>query len=590
MSQFSNWKDGKKADPKVTHNVFVEGRHVYYLPTFYPSTEVKEFGGRWDGQKQMWRLPKLTRILRKVREYDEDATFCPSAQFLLDGQWEQRDSEVFQSLEAPEAYERLYPYQQAAVRGCLSRSYHGIIVALSPGLGKTPTSIVAADAHMRRQDTLEQRVLVVSPLPLVHNWVREIRVWASDPSVEFVHQAAPSPSVRWTVTNYDTILERVKQNDRTIVTGNLNPDYDLDWDLVIFDESILLKNRKSKRVQAARTLARAAKKVYLLSGAPASKDNSEIWAQFNLIEPDYFTSFWAFAKEFCVVVQTPWSQGEIQGSRRGIHIRSEFPELMFVRNQEEVFEDLPEYIYQDVELELTKRQQRAHDDLMVQWFHELEENRDKRVDVSAVIAQLTRLMQVTSSLYNLKTTGKEWPDESAKADYICEELDNGELDLPALIWVHHRPGAAALFERLKKRAKEKKLGSALYGKRVEMVIGGTKGADEIIEAYKAGEVDVLLLGITVGRFGHSLAMSKTIIYFDKTWDADAYFQSMHRAAGARGKLTGYHHRPRLISLRCRGTIDDYVELNLAGKLPTIADMTGADLIKLLRGLGEDMLD
>lgn len=588
-SKFREWQTGEKK-PVYDDNIFIEGKFLYYSPTFFPTHEVKEFGGRWDSKRQVWRLPKLTRVVRKVVEYDPDATLTTDAKRLAAGEWEARDAEcaaAFDLYDVSPHYERLYAYQKEGVHALITRPYHGELLGLTPGLGKTPTSIVSADMFCSMRGD-SQRVLVVAPLPLVHNWDREIRAWSSDPRVEVTHQAPPGDGVRWTVTNYDTVLERTKTDAGTsVVTGNINPDYDLDWDLVIFDESVLLKNRKSKRTMVARALGHKAKRVWLLSGSPVTRDNSDVWSQFNIMEPEYFTSFWAFANEACVVVRTPWSQGEIQGSRRDFKVREQFPDLMFIRNQEDVFDDLPEYIYQEVELELTKRQRKAHDDLMTQWFHELEENRDKRVDVAAVIAQLTRLMQVTSSLYNLKTTGKEWPDESTKADYIVQELDAGEVELPALVWVHHRPGAHALFDRLKRLAKNKKAGSALYGKRVELVLGGTKNSDQIIEDYKAGKVHVLLLGITVGRFGHSLAISRTVIYYDKTWDADAMMQSMHRAAGARAKLTGYHHRPRLITLRCRGTIDDYVELNLAGKFPTIADMTGADLLKMLRVLGED---
>jgi SNF2 family DNA or RNA helicase len=374
-------------------------------------------------------------------------------------------------------------------------------------------------------------------------------------------------------------------NGNTIVTGNLNEDFDLDWDVVIFDESVLLKNRKSKRVSACRTLSRASNKTWLLSGAPTTRDNSDIWAQFNLIEPDYFSSFWRLAEEFCIVVKTQWSQGEILGSRRDISVRDEFPDIMFVRNQEEVFEDLPTYIHWDVELDLHKKQAKAHQDVLDTWLHELEENKDKRVEVTAVIAMLTRLQQITSNLYNLQTTGEEWPDYSAKADFVEEYLAGGDLEWPVLIWCHHRPGAKALLDRLQRQAKKKD--SALYRKRSELVVGGTKGADTIIEEFKAGKVDVMILGITVGKYGHTLANAKTIITYDKTWDSDAWFQMLHRAAGARAKLAGFHHRPLLVSPRCRGTVDDYVELNLAGKLPDMANMTGADLAKILRSLGEE---
>lgn len=573
------------------HNVWVEGRWLYYHPTFFPTHEVKEWGGRWEEKKQAWKLPRLTRMVHKISEYDPDSTLTTDARRLKEQEWEKKDGEVWSAVWYESwhpTYKDLYPYQKEAVHSLATRPYHGELLTLSPGLGKTPTSIVAAD-HYSAEYGESHRILVVAPLSLVQNWKREIERWSSDSRIEVCHQEDPTPdrSIRWTVTNYDTLLERVtdETSGRSLVSGNLKEAFDFDWDVVIFDESVLLKNRKAKRTAVARTLARISKRVWLLSGAPITRNNSDIWSQFNIMEPDYFSSFWRFAEEFCVVVKTQWSQGEILGSRHDISVRDEYPDIMFIRNQEEVFEDLPEYIYQDVEIELHPKQAKAHKDIMDVWLHELEENRDKRVEVTAVIAMLVRLQQVTSNLYNLETTGTSWPDYSAKADFVEDLLDTGEVEWPVLIWCHHRPGAHALHDRLLKLTKKKD--SALFGRSVELVLGGTKNSDQIIEDFKSGKVDVLILGITVGKYGHTLANAHTVITYDKTWDSDAWFQMLHRVAGARAKLGGFTHRPLLINPRCRGTVDDYVELNLAGKLPDMARMTGADLAKILRSLGEE---
>lgn len=587
MSAYKQWvKDkGKKKAPVRDADLYREGKFLYFHPTFSPQEQVKEItGARWDRRRQAWRLPRLTRVVRKVREMDPDARIADLGP-LSTGAWEENDAQVFQSIDfLPARYDNLYPFQKQAVAALTSRSYHGTGLILSPGLGKTPTSVIAADTWCAHAGE-SQRVLVVAPLPLVRTWEREITAWSSDPRVEVVHGGEPMPdrSVRYTVTNYDTILERVrdKTSNRVAATGNLDPAFDLDWDIVIFDESVLLKNRKAKRTQASRTLASTAKKVWLLSGAPTTRDNSDLWSQMNAMEPEFFTTFWGFAKEFCVVIETPWSQFEIVGSRRNIVVRDEYPEMLFVRNQDDVLPDLPEYIFQDIELKLHPKQAKAHDDLMTLWMHELEENKDKRVDVTAVIAQLVRLQQVTSNLYNLETTGTSWPDVSSKADYVEEALKIGSVEWPVLIWTHHRPGARALYDRLLKHTKSKK-GEALYGRRVELVYGGVKNSDAIIEDFKAGKVDVLILGIQVGKYGHTLTNTRTVIAYDKTWDSDAWFQMLHRV-----RRHGLKHRPLFITLRCRGTIDDYVELNLAGKLPPMADMTGAQLARILRSLGED---
>jgi SNF2 family DNA or RNA helicase len=592
---------GKRKTPVRKHHVWVDGRWIMYAPSHGVGSvahEVKEWGGRWEKNHQAFRLPRLTRFVRKISEFDPDATMVRDLKYLIVDPWEQRDWECFQALDPTDPYTHLYPFQQEAVHALTTRSFHGVMPVLSPGLGKTPTSIVAADIFMAEHGE-SQRALVVAPLALLKNWVREITgtqlrnpfQWSTDPRIEVCHQVPPTEdrSVRWTVANYDTVLERAKDqtSGRTLVTGNLNEAWDLEWDVVIFDESVLLKNRKAKRTQACRTLARAAKRVWLLSGAPTTRDNSDLWAQMNLMEPDYFTSFWRYAEESCVVVKTQWSQGEIMGSRRDFNTREEYPDLLFVRNQEEVFDDLPEYIFKDVEIELHPKQAKAHQDVLDVWVHELEENRDKRVEVTAVIAMLTRLQQITSNLYNLETTGTSWPDYSAKADFVEQLLDLGDVEWPVLIWCHHRPGAHALRDRLVKLTKKRNNDSAMRGRRVELVLGGTKGADDIIEDFKAGKIDVLILGITVGKYGHTLSNAHTIVTYDKTWDSDAWFQMLHRAAGARAKLAGHRHRPLLINPRCRGTVDDYVELNLAGKLPGMARMTGADLAKILRSLGEE---
>lgn len=592
---------------KVDPHVWVEGRWLYYRPSFAPTPEVQEWGGRWEAKDQRWRLPRLVRFARRIAEFDPDVPFTRDALRLKKGEIEKNDAEVFwanlkDEAERHPAWDKLYDFQKAAVMAMVVRAFHGQMLLLSPGLGKTPVAIVAADLYLKFKGE-SQRVCVVAPLSLVKNWMREITgtqvgtpvpvQWSDDPRVEIAHGNAPTAdrTVKWTLTNYETPMERKpdpNKANRILATGNLDEEWDLDWDLVIYDESVMLKNRKSKRATAHRTLARAAKKVIEASGSPITHDNSDAWAQLNMMEPDYFTSFWTFTKEACVVVRTPWSQGEITGSRHNFHMRDEYPDLLFVRNQEEVFDELPENIFVDVELPLTRRQQKAHDDIMDLWIHELEENRDKRVEVTAVIAMLTRLQQVTSNLYNLQTTGEEWPDDSAKADFLEFDLNLGDIEWPVLVWVHHRPGAEALRQRLLRLTKKKD--SALYGKRVELVVGGMgKKADEYITAYKAGDVDVLILGIGVGKYGHTLANSKTVYIYDKTWDSDAWFQMLHRFGGARALLAGYRHRPLVKTLRCRGTVDDFVEMNLAGKLPAMADMTGADLAKILRSLGKEFV-
>jgi len=244
---------------------------------------------------------------------------------------------------------------------------------------------------------------------------------------------------------------------------------------------------------------------------------------------------------------------------------------MFVRNQQDVL-DLPDIIFHTIHLGLHEAQHKAYRSLADDFITLLESGTEVSVSSKAVL--LTRLLQITSNLMNVDPTDAGYSrDISTKADAIMEIVNLGVYEMPMLIWVHWRPGAQALYSRL-----ERKLGN-----RVSLVLGGEgERAIDKIENYKKGLVDVLILSLGVGKYGHTLVNTKTAIYFDKTFDMDAYMQSQKRIY-----RIGLEHSPVVLSLTCDGTVDEYVNDNLARKAPSIAKVSNENLVILLRGLGRD---
>jgi SNF2 family DNA or RNA helicase len=117
--------------------------------------------------------------------------------------------------------------------------------------------------------------------------------------------------------------------------------------------------------------------------------------------------------------------------------------------------------------------------------------------------------------------------------------------------------------------------------RVALVVGGDAQAEETIDAYKRSEYDILVLSMGVGKFGHTLTNTNSVVYVDRTFDGDAFYQSFHRV-----ERFGLDHPVQVVVLRCPGTIEEFnVEENLAGKMETVAHITEADLAKLLTSLG-----
>src|SRR4051812_39162563 len=104
---------------KPQYNAWVEGRFILYKPTFFPSHEVKDWGGRWEGKQEAWRLPRLVRMARRIREYDTDAIFTKDVERLVKGEIEKQDALVFMAnlqdeAERHPAWKELKDYQKQA--------------------------------------------------------------------------------------------------------------------------------------------------------------------------------------------------------------------------------------------------------------------------------------------------------------------------------------------------------------------------------------------------------------------------------------------------------------------------------------------
>lgn len=484
-----------------------------------PLPESKELGARWDARRGKFTLPATRANVAAYRDAYPDTPDAVSARL--------GPSRRVLAPPSGAATTRLYPYQlEAAAR--LVDSPRGAIVVLSPGLGKTAVAIAAADAHD------DASVLVVCPASLVPNWEREIDMWGQ-----------PDRST-WTVTTWDKAARAARQGDLGA------------WDIVILDESVMTKSRASQRFKAFNKDRKKWGKVWLLSGNPITRYADDLWAQLHLIWPAAFPSYWRFARRYCVIEETPWGD-KVVGTRAKRNALEENGDLVIVVNQEDVL-DLPEYLFEVVDVALGPKQRKAYASMASDFIAELADGTEKVADNE--LGRLLALQQIAAW----------WDGESAKHDALIDLLPT--YDGPHLIWTHWRESADSLTDAL--RAK---------GYRVAHVKGGMpeKLRDAWLEDFKGGLIDCLVLSLGVGKFGHTFTNARTVHYVDKTWNADDYFQSLRRV-----RRIGLKHRPVVVTYRAPGTTDELVEMNLGGKLPAISRMTKSDLAELLRGLGKEV--
>jgi SNF2 family DNA or RNA helicase len=598
----------------------IDGKELLVRPSKYPSDEVKQvLGGRWDRGKSAWRLPPTSLNVVTLtdwygKEFLNGAPWVVKNLALTD--WGFTGWGTLAHLTAPETQQRayshphwdeLYDFQKEAVEYMVCNPHRGCILALSPGLGKSPTSIVAADVLQA------SKILVVAPLTLARNWLAEWDKWSQlYRSWSRATAGEKDPKSECVVTNFETLFQPVfvdengneslypialdgheirgasaqkqwiqtgphKRNPKTgkpvpVRQRKVEPRksyFDTDWDIIIIDESVLLKNRRAVKVDVLGKMAQYAHQVWLLSGSPTSKYRNDLYSQVKTIMPRGFTSYWRFTDFFCTVERNQWGW-QVTGDRVEHDPQSYLRDFLFVRNQKDVLEELPDYIYDPIEIELEPAQRKAFTELLNDWSTELESG--KKISVDIKLAQMTRLQQITSNLVNIG--GQR---VSAKENLLATLLEQNDIEFPMIVWCWWVPTAQSVYDRIYDEFPDIE---------VDLVTGDMKSSekDDAIDAYRAGDIDVLVLQMGVGKWGHNLQDTKTVYYMDRSFNTDAYIQSLRRV-----KRIGLKHRPRLIVPRSKNSSDPLVELNLAGKMQSIAKVANHDLRELLQSLGSGMV-
>lgn len=440
----------------------------------------------------------------------------------------------------------LRPWQAEAAEWLAPKT--GAMLALAPGLGKTRTAIVAAELRHHRLGS-PLGVLVVAPLSLLSVWKNEIEQWGTVPiSIRVLHggtvlyqkAAVGTPAIRWTITNYNTVAP----SGEAPAVGK--------FDILICDESVMLKNRKTQRVKKLNAIRKNAKACWLVSGSPRTRHMDDLWAQLNMAITDpretfKVSSYWRFAQRYCEVLQNQWGW-QILGDRPGSFdmIKKDFQNVIFSRSQNDV-SDIPEWIEESIDCPMTEAQWQMYAQMEEDAIASLPDG-DELLSPNA-LSQLTRLIQIASNPVLVK--GK---NESGKWKALEEVLEYAPS--PAVVWVSFIETAKQLSAKLK----------------VPALTGATPVAERerIVADLQAGKLDVVIAHPGVGKFGLTMTKARSAIYLERTFDGDAYVQSMYRI-----RRIGTVESPlvyRLLSTpasshtgRRRNTVDHIVDRILARK-------------------------
>jgi SNF2 family DNA or RNA helicase len=372
-----------------------------------------------------------------------------------------------------------YPYQLEGIAFLMPR--HAALLADEMGLGKTVQTILALRLMM--QAGLVRRALLVCPKPLVFNWCRELRSWAEDLPFEVIGGNLAARRAAWRVSSapFKIVNYEVLTRDAEIAD-----DAAVHFDLVILDEAQRIKNRESKTAQVVRALRRS--RSWALTGTPIEN------------KPDDLVNLFAFVDAERIPPDTP---------------AKELPKLtadcILRRTKEEVLDDMPPKVVQDVVLELTPAQREAYDLAETDGVIHLNEL-GATISVQHVFELVMRLKQICN--FDPRT-GESAKLERLVAD-VAEVAESGRKAIVFSQWV----------EPLEVLAK------ALTP------FGALQYHGKVPSAQRVGVLDrfqsdpgrhVLLMSYGTGSVGLNLQFTNYVFLFDRWWNPAVEDQAINRA-------------------------------------------------------------
>ena len=411
--------------------------------------------------------------------------------------------------------------QKAALKA--ANGAGGFAYFLEQGLGKTLLTLT--EFLERVGEGSASRMVVVCPQSFKSGWKDEIakyeikvdaHIYESGGSNDwFLRRSFQMPPVL--IVNYEAIRRpNCQQYIRQFVDGRNA--------MLVFDESISLKNNKSQQTKAAIMLGTMFRYRRILSGKPITNGPHDLWAQFRAIGKLNGTNFYSFRNTFCRM--GGYMNKKVTGAQNE-HILAEMINPHTFRAVKTDWTDLPPKMYTTRQYDLSPKQQAQYNSMERDFVLWLNDNDNVTVDMA--ISKYIKLAQIQSGFIiddNQKVTELVPPNLNPRLLLLKEVIDDstGKVIVP---YFHKHSGEL--------------LTRALIDYKPAYIRGQMGDAE--ISAQKVSfnedpQCRVILAQIRATKFGHTLLggpepenRCNTMVFFENTYSLDDRSQiedRMHR--------------------------------------------------------------
>ncbi len=331
------------------------------------------------------------------------------------------------------------------------------------------------------------------------------------------------------------------------------------------DESTTIKNEKAKRTKSIIKVGRDARYRRIATGSPVTKTPLDLYAQCEFLGNQYLNaaSFYSFQARYAVTVERKMSTHtfkQVVGFRRLDELKEKLDQFAFRVTKDECL-DLPDKVYTMREIELTKEQEKAYNQMKLMALAEVNGG---LMTTNNALTQLMRLHQICCGHVKLDD-GTELDIPSNRIDELMNVLE--ETGEKVIIWANYRKD----IERVK-HAIQKQYGMTS----VATYYGDTETQErqEIVTKFQDPNSDLRFFvgNPRTGGYGLTLTQAKTVIYYSNSFDLEVRLQSEDRAhrIGQTDKVT-------YVDLITPGTVDEHIVKALRGKINIASQVLGEKL-------------
>lgn len=425
-----------------------------------------------------------------------------------------------------------FPYQLEGIAFLMPR-FHALL-ADEMGLGKSMQAILTL--RLLFHQGIIQSALMIAPKPLIHNWSRELKMWAPDLPFE----AFPSdPELRrsaWFVSNCPLKLINYEALSRD---AELLDDPRIYFDVVVLDEAQRIKNSDSKTAHVVKSIRRG--RSWALTGTPIENHPDDLINIFSFVDP-----------------------GRVPADCPPRRIAQVTSDCILRRTKDDVQSDMPPKMMKDVEVELTAAQKHAYDRAENDGIVHLNELGDT-ISVQHVFQLVMRLKQICNFD---PLTG-----ESAKLEQLLTDMEEvAESGRKAIIfsqWVEPLLILAKALERF---------GPLQYHGRIPQ-----NDRTPILDRFRDDpSTHVLLMTYGTGSVGLNLQFANYVFLFDRWWNPAVEDQAINRA-----HRIGQRHPVTVTRFLTENTIETRIASILEAKRKLFNDLLSQADKPAAMGLTED---